>query len=351
MMRWLVLAASMLGTAGAQGKESHVLYVQSGEGLKWFSVDERTGAVAEKGSLATPKLPLYYLRPSPDRKFLYAASRDRLLVFSIGADGSPTKTAEIPSPGGPCYVDVHSSGRWVATANYGSGTALLYPVASDGTVGEPVTHLCGPQTHSVRFHPDGRTLVALSVAGQKIMRFALEGDAPASTLAMAELGPRHIAFSPDGKFAYVVHERPIRVSSLRVGEGLEVAGTWPALEPGVAEKPGLAAAEIAVAPSGKFVYASVRDFSKEGGLNGLAVYAADPESGALRWIEFVPSGGVSPRGFVIDPSGTMIFVANEIPGTLRTFRIDPGSGRLSAFGDPVTIGGQAIGIAWIVLSR
>jgi len=348
-MRGWVLAAAMVG-AFSQGKESHVLYVQSGEGLKWFSVEGRTGAVTPKGSLATPKLAPYYLRSSPNQKFLYAAGvPNRLQVFSIASDGSLTRTAETESPGGPCYVDIHPSGRWVATANYGPGMTMIYPVAADGTVGEASTHPSGPQTHSVRFHPDGKTLLSLSVAGRKIMRFALEGDAPPSTLEMPDLGPRHLAFSPRGTFAYVVHERPIRVSSLKVGEGLEVVGTWSALEPGVAEKDGLAAAEIAVAPSGRFVYASVRDFSKEGGLNGLAVFAADPETGVLRLVEFVPSGGVSPRGFVIDPSGTMLFVLNEIPGTLMRFRIDPETGRLRSFGDPVEIGTPAIGIAWVVL--
>jgi len=166
---------------------------------------------------------------------------------------------------------------------------------------------------------------------------------------MADLGPRHIAFSPGGRFAYVVNERPIKVSSVRLAESMELVGTWPALEPGVSDREGLAAAEIAVSPSGKFVYASVRDFSKGGNLNGLAVFAADPDTGALRWVEFAPSGGVSPRGFVIDPSGTMLFVLNELTSTLRTFRIDADTGRLKPFGEPVPIGETAIGIAWVAL--
>jgi 6-phosphogluconolactonase len=350
-IRRMILAAALMllpGSVSGQEKDGSLLYVQRGEGLRWYAVDGRTGALTPKGELATPKLSPFYLRVSPDGKTLFAAAvPDRLLAFSIGADGGLTRRAEAPSPGGPCYVDVHPSGRWVATANYGPGKTLVYPVATDGTIGEATTRVSGPQTHSVRFHPEGKLLFSLSVAGRQVVRFAVEGDAAPAPLSMADLGPRHIAFSPRGDFAYVVHERPIRVSSLRVGTTLEPVGTWPALEPGAPEKKELAAAEIAVAPSGRFVYASVRDFSKEGGLNGLAVYAADPESGSLRWIEFVPSGGVSPRGFVIDPSGTFLVVANEIPGTLRTFRIASDTGRLTPSGDPVPVGGTSIGIAWV----
>jgi 6-phosphogluconolactonase (cycloisomerase 2 family) len=349
MMMMRLLGPVMLGLLSAQDGESRILYVQSGQGLKWFSVSP-AGAVTPKGSLATSKISPCYLRVSPDRKVLYAAGvPDRLLVLSIGSDGSLTPSGEAPSPGGPCYVDVHPSGRWVATANYGPGKTLLYPVGADGTVGEAVTHSTGAQTHSVRFDPAGKFLYSLSVGDRKITRIAVEGGGATSTLSMGDLGPRHLAFSPGGKFAYVVNERPIKVSSVRLAETLELVGTWPALEAGVAEKQGLAAAEIAVTPSGKFVVASVRDFSKEGGLNGLAVYSADPETGALRWVEFVPSGGVSPRGFVIDPSGTLLFVLNEIPGTLRTFRIDSESGRLTSLGEAVPVGGPAIGIAWLRL--
>ncbi len=321
-----------------------VLVVQAGEGLKVFEV--RSGALAPKGALATPTSSPIYLRPSPDARFLYAATpQERLLVVAVGKDGSLTRIGEAASPGGLCYVDVHPSGRWVSTANYGAGKTLLYRVDAEGKLGEPASFDTGPQTHSARFHPGGKHLFALSVGGRRITRFPLEGGAP-EVLDLPELGPRHIAFSPRGDVAFVVHERPIRVSSLRAAEKLEVVGTWPALAPGAAEKKELAAAEIEVAPSGRFVYASVRDFSKEGGLNGLAVFGVEP-SGELSWIEFVPSGGVSPRGFVIDPAGAFLFVLNEISGTLITFRIDAESGRLKSAGDPLSLGGSAIGIAWV----
>jgi 6-phosphogluconolactonase len=309
-----------------------VIYVQSGEGLKWFAVDR--GVLTEKGALSTPGHAPIYLRPSPEGRVLYAAGRDRLLVFAIGDDAALTSAGEAPSPGGPCYVD--ATGRWIATANYGAGTTLLYPAAAPRTSKAFST---GPQSHAARFH-EGH-LYALSVAGRKITRISVE-DGATSSLDMPGLGPRHVAFS--GGFAFVVHERPIRVSTVRL-DPLESIGDWAAQAPGAPSRKELAAAEIAV--SGRFVVASVRDFSKEADQNGLAVFSADLRTGVLTWVEFVPSGGVSPRGFVIDPAGAFLYVLNELSGTLATFRIDPENGRLKPVGDALKIGAPAIGIAYV----
>lgn len=109
-----------------------------------------------------------------------------------------------------------------------------------------------------------------------------------------------------------------------------------------------AAAEIAV--SGNFVYASVRDFSKapsDTDHNGLAVFSFAPTTGKLNWVEFFRTGGVSPRGFVIDRSGSMLFAANELSETLATFKVNPESGRLTRTGDLLPLGGKAIGIALV----
>ena len=99
-IRWALLAAAVVAMAvsaeGRQEKDAHVLYVQCAEGLKWYAVDGRTGALTPKGELATPRLSPSYLRPSPDGKTLYAAASDRLLAFSIGADGALARTGEAP---------------------------------------------------------------------------------------------------------------------------------------------------------------------------------------------------------------------------------------------------------------
>lgn len=316
-----------------------VLYVQAGAAIKGVAPTEPP---ALRWTLETPGFTALYLRVSPDRKLLYAAGPDRLRAYAIGADGRLSPAGDVPSPGGACYVDVHPEGRWIGTVGYGSGTTLLFPGLRD-----PLVLPSGAQSHSVRFHPGGRFAYTASVKDARITGFRLGEPPTPFELPMAGFGPRHLAFSPDGRHAFVAHERPIRVSSLKVDletGALAPIGDVPALPAGVAEKKELAAAEIAVSPDGRFVYSSVRDFSKEGGQNGLAVFAV--RDGALSWVEFAPSGGVSPRGFLIEPSGKRLFALNELSGTLVVFRIDGTSGRLAPAGEPLSVGKGAIGIAW-----
>jgi 6-phosphogluconolactonase len=88
-------------------------------------------------------------------------------------------------------------------------------------------------------------------------------------------------------------------------------------------------AEVAVHPSGRFVYGSNR------GDDSIAVFGFDPKSGRLAFIERVPTGGKTPRQFEIDPTGRYLLAANQDSNTVIVFRIDPASGRLQPAGSQV----------------
>jgi 6-phosphogluconolactonase len=88
------------------------------------------------------------------------------------------------------------------------------------------------------------------------------------------------------------------------------------------------AAEIAVSPSGKFLYASNR------GSDTIAVFAIRRD-GKLTPLEYTPTQGKKPRGFAIDPAGNYLLAANQESNNLVVFRIDAKSGRLKATGQVV----------------
>jgi 6-phosphogluconolactonase len=145
-------------------------------------------------------------------------------------------------------------------------------------------------------------------------------------------GPRHFAFSPDGGDLYVLNEMRLTITALRyqagrLSEFQSVSALPASMKPGPADS----GAEIAVHPNRRFVYASLR------GHDLLAVFARDAGTGRLGLVEHVPSGGRTPRSFVIDPTGRYLLAANQQSDQVVVFRINPETGRLSPTGATIAV--------------
>jgi 6-phosphogluconolactonase len=243
----------------------------------------------------------------------------------------------------PCYVSLDATAQYVLVANYESGSICVLPLENDGRLGEatdvvqhrgrgPHPRQAGPHAHMITPGPDGRTIFAVDLGMDKILAYHLDlergklGATDPPWLEMAPgTGPRHLAFHPNGRFAYVISELQSTVTVFGYDDGrgtLRERQTISTLPDGfVGDNLG---AEICVAPSGRYVYASNR------GHDSLAIYAVDAETGELALLGCQPSQGVGPRYFTIDPSGSFLLVANQDSDTVVTFRIDPGSGPLTA---------------------
>ncbi|MGC1636025.1 MAG: beta-propeller fold lactonase family protein, partial [Candidatus Acidiferrales bacterium] len=71
--------------------------------------------------------------------------------------------------------------------------------------------------------------------------------------------------------------------------------------------------------------------------NSIAVFAVDHAKGTLTLVEFVPTGGRTPRNFAIDPSGQWLVAANQDSNNIVTFRINTKSGRLTPAGQSIEV--------------
>jgi len=128
-------------------------------------------------------------------------------------------------------------------------------------------------------------------------------------------GPRHLAFHPSGKFAYVVNELRSTVTAFRYdgakGALAEIETIWTIGKRTSLNHPG----EVAVHPSGKYLYISNR------GLDDLAIFAIDPATGKLQGLAHEPTQGKTPRNFAIDPTGKYLLAANQGSNSVVVFRI------------------------------
>ncbi len=170
--------------------------------------------------------------------------------------------------------------------------------------------------------------------------FALDGATgtlvpatPPSVASRPGAGPRHADFHPTGPYVYVLNELDSTIATYRFDPErgalapLQVITTLPPSFTGHGTT-----SEIAVAPSGRFVYASTR------GHDSVAIFAVDETLGTLSPVGWERTRGRTPRFFAIEPSGTLLYAANMDSDTIVAFHVDASSGRLTPTGRVIETG-------------
>jgi 6-phosphogluconolactonase len=322
---------------------------------------------SESGKLSAPELAAETKNPTflalhPNGSVLYAVGEvddfqgkrtGAVSAFSIDLKaGKLSLLNQQPSAGGgPCHLVVDKSGKCVLVANYGSGSVAALPIESDGKLSEPrakIQHTgssvnrerqAGPHAHYIATDPENRYALACDLGLDKVLIYKLEPDkafltpnVPPSASVTPGSGPRHMAFHPNGRWAYLVSEMEPTITvfsypSDGVLSELQTISTLADKYSGF--KSG---AEVQVHPSGKFVYGSNR------GHDSIAVFSVDETSGKLTFVEHQSTRGKTPRHFAIDPTGKWLLAENQDSDSIVIFRIDQGSGKLSPTGDKVEVG-------------
>jgi 6-phosphogluconolactonase len=243
---------------------------------------------------------------------------------------------------GPCHVLVDAAGRNVLVANYGSGSVTVLPIGTDGHLGEETAFIQdtgkstnpsrqeGPHAHCMVLDAANRFAFACDLGLDKVLIYRF--DSEHGTLTPSEppfvalkpgSGPRHMAFHPNGREAYVISELKSTVTRFAYDAKHGVLTEEQTISTLPNDFKGRNyPAEIVVHPSGKFLYGSNR------GHDSIAIFAIDSATGALRSIGYESTRGKTPRNFAIDSSGEYLLAANQDSGNLAVFRIDPATGRL-----------------------
>jgi len=345
-----------VGTYTEDGSKSKGIYA--------YRFDPGTARLDPIGLVAETINPSF-LAVHPNHRFIYAVNEvsnykgqksGAVSAFAIDhATGKLTLLNQVASRGGdPCYISLDKTGKHVLAANYTGGSVVVFPVLEDGRLGEAsafVQHSGhgtnpqrqeGPHAHSIDLSPDNRFAIVddLGLDQSLVYRFdsskgLLSADPKSdTTIAKADdgAGPRHLAFHPNGRFAYVINEMHSAVSVFHYDpatgglQKLQTISSLPKNSSGQSD-----AAEIQVHPSGRFLYASNR------GPDSIAVFAIDGNKGTLTPIEYVSTKGASPRNFEIAPGGSLLLAANEKSDNIVVFRINSQTGRLTHTGKALEV--------------
>jgi 6-phosphogluconolactonase len=361
---WLAQAQTPEKSA-AQGQ--YIAYVgtytakTNSKGIYALRFDAEKGQLTSIGVAAETADPSF-LAVHPNGKYLYAVNE--ISTFNGGAGGAVSafsisaKTGalkfldQVPTRGaGPCHVSVDKSGAYVLVANYDGGSIASFAVHEDGSLGTAsgfVQHSGsgpnqerqeGPHAHWIGTSPDNRFALAVDLGLDQVIVYGFDSSKGIFTPMLSGFakvkpgaGPRHLAFHPNGKFAYVLSEMDssVTVFSYQAKKGafssLETISALPKDYAGRKE-----AAEIAVDPSGKFLYTSNR------GHDSIAIFEINPAKGTLKSLGRVLSGGQTPRHFAIDPTGTYLLAENQESNTIVVFHIDPATGNLTPTGQTIEV--------------
>jgi len=343
-----LLIAVCLPALAAGGEHFAYIGAYSGpqsKGIYVYRFQPATGELTSLGLAGEANNPSF-LAIRPGGEFLYAVEETdggSVSAFRIDrASGKLTRLNRVSSHGaGPCALAVDHTGKYVLVSNYSSGSVALLPIKADGSLGDASSvdqhkgagvnreRQEGPHAHSADFSPDNRFALACDLGTDEVVIYKFDAAAGKITRSGAAKlppgsGPRHLAFHPDGKLAYVVSELTATVASFSwdaATGSLKQVGIVNAYPPDYHGQQG--AAEVQVHPNGKFVYASNREQA-----NHIAVFAAAP-AGTLKTVEIVPSGGKAPRYFGFDPSGAWLLSAHQDSDNIVVFRVDPATGKLT----------------------
>jgi 6-phosphogluconolactonase len=363
-MLWLAQAQTPERSAA---KGQYIAYVgtytatTSSKGIYALRFDAEKGQLTSLGVAAETADPSF-LAVHPNGKYLYAVNE--ISTFNGGAGGAVSafsisaKTGalkflnQVPTRGaGPCHVSVDKSGAYVLVANYDGGSIASFAVHEDGSLGTAsgfVQHSGsgpnkqrqeGPHAHWIGTSPDNRFALAVDLGLDQVIVYGFDSSKGIFKPVLSGFakvkpgaGPRHLAFHPNGKFAYVLSEMDssVTVFSYQAKNGafssLQTISALPKEYAGRKE-----AAEIAVDPSGKFLYTSNR------GHDSIALFEINPTKGTLKSLGQVLSGGQTPRHFAIDPTGTYLLAENQESNNIVVFHIDPASGNLTPTGQTIEV--------------
>ncbi|MFI2720608.1 lactonase family protein [Streptomyces collinus] len=321
-----------------------------GKGIGLATYDAATGRITGSGTITGVGDPSY-LALHPDRRTLYAVDeRDDGAVTAVRLADRKVLGSRGTGGAAPCHLSVHPGGRWLLSANYGSGSVAVHPIDASGALGErtdlvrhtgppPGPGQEGPHAHQFVTSPDGGHVLAVDLGTDTVNTYRLDDKAGTLTeVAQAQTrpgaGPRHLTFHPGGRYAYLANEvdNTVAVCSYDPASGR--------VEVGEAQSTGTGSgtnypAQILVTADGRHAFLANR------GHNSLTRYAVEADGARLRLLGTVPVGGDFPRQIAFSPEGTLLFAANQKSSTVTVFHVDGADGGLrragEAFPSPVAV--------------
>ncbi len=346
---YILLSIFALATLQAQENKFNLLigtYTNKCEskGIYVFEFDSNTGDFNFKNATENIVNPSYFT-VSNDNRFVYSVNENgpKSTISAFKFDSKTGKLDFINSQDSkgadPCYII--NDDKNVIVANYSGGNISIFGKNSDGSLTETkqVVQHSGkginakrqesPHVHTVYFTSDKKYILANDLGTDKVYVYQYNLNSSNEILKLKSSfsvkpgsGPRHLTFSKDGKFVYVLQELDGTLTTFSYFNGILKKVSETSI---VAKdfKGDIGSADIHISPDGKFIYATNR-----GTANDISIYKI-LKSGKLEFVERTSTLGKGPRNFAIDPTGNFLLVAHQYTNDIVIFKRDKVTGSLA----------------------
>jgi 6-phosphogluconolactonase len=333
-MRWCLTLVILLGATMSLSADTFVYVSMAPEQkIQCYRLDPKDGKLTPVDSISVDAQP-GSLATDPQKKFLFASLRSTSSLASLRLDPATGKlkligTAALPKGENAAYVNTDRTGRWLLSASYNGGKAVVHKLTDDGRIETPPVQTVNLEktAHCIVTDRDNRFVFVPAVAPNAIFQFRLDPetgkltDAGKAAGGKDGAGPRHLAFHPTKDLAFASDEKgsSITAYALDAKAGLKPVQNLSSLPADF--KGENVPADVKVHPSGKFVWITNR------GHDSLAGFAIDG-AGKLSSLGQTPTEK-NPRSFDIEPAGRYLIAAGEDSGKVAVYQVDPDSGKLT----------------------
>jgi 6-phosphogluconolactonase len=356
MKKWLLLF-SLLLCMKSMCQHFYLLagtYTGNGsKGIYVYDFDAKNGTVQLISHTDSAENPSY-LCVSANGKFLYAVNEVNteksgwVAAYRFNQQSGQLEFLNRERSGGahPCHVSITRDGKWVLVANYTGGSLSAMPIAHDGRI-QPLqqniphigtsinkTRQERAHVHAVMLSPDEKYLLTPDLGTDQLHVYQFNGktipplrSAPEPfTASSPGSGPRHLTFSADGRFVYVVEELSGTLSAYSFQRGkLKLIDSYPGHLKQATTDHG--SADVHLSPDGRYLYMSNRGIE-----NTIAIFSVDAVTGRLTPAGIVSTKGNHPRNFIIDPTGRYLLVGNMKSNEVVIFKRNIQTGQLDSTG-------------------
>lgn len=303
------------------------------EGIYALEVDNRGNLDAQK-LIALSDNPSF-LSFSPDKQFVYAVNETGkesfVTAFAFDANTSAlSRLNQMPVKGDPCHLVC--TPNHVITANYSSGSITVFGRKPSGRLTDVLQEIIHPRkqfgnrkvgpsnVHQIVLSPNGEFVVVTNLGTDRVFTYRYHADDMQKPLTyVGEImlkkgsGPRHLTFSRNGKFIYLVQELSADITVLSVSkEGKLAVVQEKTLVADASKRNG--AADIHLSPDGHYLYATNR-----GEANTITVFKVKKD-GTLKTMKQYLTSGDAPRNFAISPDGKFLLIGNQKSNKITVFK-------------------------------